>query len=172
MQLFALLGQFQPQKNFATIIDSIAFCTACHAEGRGFEPRRSRHFDAGCGAARITCSSTVSLGATCWWSRHLATPAASFSRTPSSRPRASPRSRASACGPRGGRRRRWLGGHDRLAQGESWQAPARRRTHAPGRGAWPARRSIKSFVYNDPAELERADDLVVRRPIAGKNHAD
>src|SRR5262249_52143265 len=43
---------------------------------------------------------------------------------------------------------------------------------AAGRGAWPARRSIKSFVYNDPAELERADDLVVQRPIAGKNHAD
>jgi hypothetical protein len=30
----------------------------------------------------------------------------------------------------------------------------------------------KSFVYNDPAEFKRADDLVVRRPIAGKNHAD
>jgi hypothetical protein len=68
--------------------------------------------------------------------------------------------------------RRWLGGHDRLAQGGLWQAPARRRTHGAGRDAWPARRSIKSFVYNDPAELERADDLVVRRPIAGKNHAD
>src|SRR5262245_66281627 len=34
------------------------------------------------------------------------------------------------------------------------------------------RRSIKSFVYNDPAALARADDLVVRRPIAGWNHAD
>src|SRR5262245_40939007 len=50
------------------------------------------------------------------------------------------------------------------------QAPARRSTHAAGRGAWPARRSIKSFVYN--AELKRADDLVVQRPFAGKNHAD
>src|SRR6516162_5723078 len=27
----------------ATIVDHIEFCTACHAEGRGFEPRRSRH---------------------------------------------------------------------------------------------------------------------------------
>jgi hypothetical protein len=53
----------------------------------------------------------------------------------------------------------------------SWQVPGLSRGVA-GRGAWPARRSIKSFVYNDPAELERADDLVVQRPIAGKNHAD
>jgi len=36
---------------------------------------------------------------------------------------------------------------------------------------WPAVLSSLS-VYNDPAELERADDLVVRWPIAGKNHAD
>jgi hypothetical protein len=36
----------------------------------------------------------------------------------------------------------------------------------------PAVLFIKSFVHNDPAEFERADDLVVRRPIAGKNHAD
>jgi len=62
------------------------------------------------------------------------------------------------------------GGHDRARPGGSWQAPARRTTHAAGRG--PARRSIKSFVYNDPAELERVDDFVVQRPIAGKNHAD
>jgi hypothetical protein len=26
----------------AMMIDSIELCTACHAEGRGFEPRRSR----------------------------------------------------------------------------------------------------------------------------------
>src|SRR5262245_10042344 len=31
-------------EKLATIIDFIEFCTACHAEGRGFEPRRSRHF--------------------------------------------------------------------------------------------------------------------------------
>ena len=31
------------EENVATLIDSIEFCTACHAEGRGFEPRRSRH---------------------------------------------------------------------------------------------------------------------------------
>ena len=72
----------------------------------------------------------------------------------------------------GGKLLRWLGGHDRPPSGSWPQAPARRRTHAAGRGTWPARRSIKSFVYNDPAELERADDLVVQRPIAGKNHAD
>jgi hypothetical protein len=34
-------------EKLATIIDSIAFCTACHAEGRASEPRRSRHLDAG-----------------------------------------------------------------------------------------------------------------------------
>jgi len=62
-------------------------------------------------------------------------------------------------------------GYDRLARaGHGKPRPVR--THAAGRGAWPAGRSIKSFVYNDPAELERADDLVVQRPIAGKNHAD
>jgi len=32
-------------EKLATIIDSIEFCTACHAEGRGFVPRRPRHFD-------------------------------------------------------------------------------------------------------------------------------
>ena len=32
-------------EKLATIIDSIEFCTACHAEGRRFEPRRSRHFN-------------------------------------------------------------------------------------------------------------------------------
>jgi hypothetical protein len=34
---------------------------------------------------------------------------------------------------------------------------------------WMARRSINQLVskYNDPAEFERADDLFVRRPIAG-----
>jgi hypothetical protein len=31
---------------------------------------------------------------------------------------------------------------------------------------------INSFEYNDPAEFERADDLLIRRPNAGKNHAD
>ena len=45
LQLFALLGRFQPTEKLATIVDSIEFCTACHAEGRGFEPRRSRQFD-------------------------------------------------------------------------------------------------------------------------------
>ena len=31
---------------------------------------------------------------------------------------------------------------------------------------------IDSFKYNDPTEFECADDLLVRRPIAGKNHAN
>ena len=31
---------------------------------------------------------------------------------------------------------------------------------------------IDSFEYNDSAEFERADDLLIRRPNAGKNHAD
>lgn len=31
---------------------------------------------------------------------------------------------------------------------------------------------INSFEYNDRAEFERADDLLIRRPNAGKNHAD
>ena len=31
---------------------------------------------------------------------------------------------------------------------------------------------INSFEYNDPAEFERANDLVVRRPSARKNYAD
>ena len=35
----AVLGE----ENVATSVDYIEFCTACHAEGRGFEPRRSRH---------------------------------------------------------------------------------------------------------------------------------
>ena len=37
---------------------------------------------------------------------------------------------------------------------------------------WPAVLFINSFEYNDPAEFERADDLLIRRPNAGKNHAD
>jgi putative ABC transport system substrate-binding protein len=32
--------------------------------------------------------------------------------------------------------------------------------------------SSNSFEYNDPAEFERADDLLVRRPIATEHHAD
>jgi hypothetical protein len=36
----------------------------------------------------------------------------------------------------------------------------------------PAVLFINSFEYNDPAEFERADDLLSRRPNAGKNHAD
>jgi hypothetical protein len=32
--------------------------------------------------------------------------------------------------------------------------------------------SSNSFEYNDPAEFERADDLLVRRPIASEDHAD
>jgi hypothetical protein len=32
--------------------------------------------------------------------------------------------------------------------------------------------SSNSFEYNDPAEFERADDLLVRRPIASEHHAD
>src|SRR5262249_62432745 len=72
----------------------------------------------------------------------------------------------------GGKLLRWLGGHDRPPSGSWPQAPARRRTHAAGRGAWPARRSIKSFVYNDPAELQRADRLVVQRPIAGRGNCN
>jgi hypothetical protein len=37
----AVLGE----ENVATLIDCIELCTACHAEGRGFEPRRSWHFN-------------------------------------------------------------------------------------------------------------------------------
>jgi hypothetical protein len=32
-------------EKLATIVDSIGFCTACHAEGREFEFRRYRHFN-------------------------------------------------------------------------------------------------------------------------------
>src|SRR5262249_25065862 len=31
---------------------------------------------------------------------------------------------------------------------------------------------INSFEYDDSSESERADDLLIRRPNAGKNHAD
>jgi hypothetical protein len=31
---------------------------------------------------------------------------------------------------------------------------------------------MNSFEYNDPPEFERADHLLIRRPNAGKNHAD
>jgi hypothetical protein len=33
-------------------------------------------------------------------------------------------------------------------------------------------RSSNSFEYNDPAKFERADDFLVRRPIAAEHHAD
>jgi hypothetical protein len=32
--------------------------------------------------------------------------------------------------------------------------------------------SSNSFEYNDPAEFESANDLLVRRPIATEHHAD
>jgi hypothetical protein len=32
--------------------------------------------------------------------------------------------------------------------------------------------SSNSFEYNDPAEFERANDFLVRRPIATEHHAD
>src|SRR5262249_29016904 len=44
LQLFALFRAASAAEKVATLIDFIEFCTACHAEGRGFEPRRSRHF--------------------------------------------------------------------------------------------------------------------------------
>src|SRR5262249_2696136 len=44
VQLFAPFRAASATEKLATIVDSIEFCTACHAEGRGFEPRRSRHF--------------------------------------------------------------------------------------------------------------------------------
>ena len=47
LQLFVPFRAVSATEKLATIIDSIEFCTACHAEGRGFEPRRSRHLDAG-----------------------------------------------------------------------------------------------------------------------------
>ncbi len=55
-----------------------------------------------------------------------------------------------------------------------WGAPhiPARRAHRACEPGWPAVLFINSFEYNDPAEFERADDLFVRRPIAGKNHAD
>jgi len=40
---FRPLGAVSAAEKLATIIDFIEFCTACHAEGRGFVPRRSRH---------------------------------------------------------------------------------------------------------------------------------
>jgi hypothetical protein len=44
----------------------------------------------------------------------------------------------------------------------------------PPRAGLASRRpnSSNSFEYNDPAEIERAEDLLVRWPIAGKNHTD
>jgi hypothetical protein len=54
-------------EKIATIIDSIKFCTACHAEGRGF--RAPSLPPVGCRLLvqnRITCSSVVSLGAASW----------------------------------------------------------------------------------------------------------
>ena len=45
LQLFAPFRAVSATEKLATIIDSIEFCTACHAEGRRFEPRRSRHFN-------------------------------------------------------------------------------------------------------------------------------
>ena len=42
---FRPLRAVSATEKLATIIDFIEFCTACHAEGRRFEPRRSRHFN-------------------------------------------------------------------------------------------------------------------------------
>jgi hypothetical protein len=45
LQLFVAFKVVSAAEKVATIFDSIAFSTACHAEGRRFEPRRSRHFN-------------------------------------------------------------------------------------------------------------------------------
>jgi hypothetical protein len=47
LQLFCFFRAASAAEKIAMIIDSIELCTACHAEGRGFEPRRSRHDFAG-----------------------------------------------------------------------------------------------------------------------------
>jgi len=56
------------------------------------------------------------------------------------------------------------------------KAPPRSHTQACGRGFSFGRLapsySSNSFEYNDPAEFERADDLLIRRPIASEHHAD
>jgi hypothetical protein len=48
-------------------------------------------------------------------------------------------------------------------------APLRRGLHF---GRLAPSYSSNSFEYNDPAEFERADDLLVRRPFATVHHAD
>jgi hypothetical protein len=40
---FLGFGAASAAEKLATPIDSVGFGAACHAEGRGFEPRRSRH---------------------------------------------------------------------------------------------------------------------------------
>jgi hypothetical protein len=68
------------------------------------------------------------------------------------------------------------------------EKPVKRYTVGSSGGTWPITQKstrasrlgwrpravlfIDSFEYNDLTEIERAKDFLVRRPIAGKNHAD
>src|SRR5262245_63912691 len=83
---FRPLRAVSATEKLATVIDSIAFCTACHAERRRFEPRPSRHLDAGCGAEQnyLLFSGDLGGGVLVVWT--FTAGAGSPSRTPRSPP--------------------------------------------------------------------------------------
>src|SRR5262245_63912692 len=71
LQLFALLGQFQPQKNLQLSLIPLHFVRPVTPNVAGSSPVPPAIWMPAVVQNRITCSSAVTLGAASWWFGHL-----------------------------------------------------------------------------------------------------